>query len=136
MASRRDLIQSFQFAARRVVSAVVLRETDPREWPFRRLGGAGFGTLMVTVIMLAAVGIFGLILPGGKTSWKDGRTVIVVKETGAAYVYLDGKLHPVLNFASAALLVGSTAVTPTSRASLVGVPRGVVLGIEGAPNTL
>jgi type VII secretion protein EccB len=136
MASRRDLIQSFQFAARRVVSAVVMRQTDPSEWPYRRLGGAGFGTIMVTVIALAAVGVYGLVAPGGKTSWKDGRSVIVVKETGAAYVYIDGKLHPVLNFASAALLVGSTAVTLTSSASLVDVPRGVELGIPGAPETL
>ena len=97
MASRRDLIQSFQFAARRVVSAVVMRQTDPVEWPNRRLGGAGFGALMVTVIALAAVGIYGMIVPGGKTSWKDGRSIIVVKETGAPYVYLEGKLHPVSN---------------------------------------
>jgi type VII secretion protein EccB len=136
MASRRDLIESFQFAARRVVSAVVMRQTDPTEWPYRRLGGAGFGAVMVTVIALAAVGIYGLISPGGKTSWQDGRTVIVVKETGAPYVYLDGKLHAVLNFSSAALLAGTTAVTSTGGASLMGVPRGVELGIPDAPSTL
>jgi type VII secretion protein EccB len=136
MASRRDLIQSFQFAARRVVSAVVMRQTDPTEWPNRRLGGAGFGAVMVTVIALAAVGIYGMIVPGGKTSWKDGRSIIVVKETGAPYVYIEGKLHPVLNFTSAALLVGTTTVTLTSSASLAGVPRGVELGIPGAPMTL
>ena len=136
MASRRDLIQSFQFAARRVVSAVVMRQTDPTEWPYRRLGGAGFGAVMLAVIALAAVGIYGMIVPGGKTSWKDGRTVIVVKETGASYVYIENKLHPVLNFASAALLVGTTQITATSSASLEGVTRGVELGIPGAPNTL
>src|SRR5437764_7145093 len=119
MASRRDLIQSFQFAARRVVSAVVMRQTDPAEWPYRRLGGAGFGAVMVTVIALAAVGIYGLISPGGKTSWKDGNTVIVVKETGASYVYIDGELHSVLSFTSAALLANTTDITSTSSGSLV-----------------
>src|SRR5262249_18924533 len=136
MASRRDLVESFQFAARRVVSAGVMRQTDPTEWPYRRLGGARVGAVMVTVIALAAVGIYGLISPGGKTSWRDGRTVIVVKETGAPYVYLDGKLHAVLNFSSAALLAGTTAVTSTAAASLMGVPRGVELGIPDAPTTL
>jgi type VII secretion protein EccB len=136
MASRRDLIESFQFAARRVVSAVVMRETDPTEWPYRRLGGAGFGAVMVTVVALAVAGIIGLLSPSGNTSWKDGRSVILVKETGASYVYIDGELHAVLNFSSAALLVGSTAVTSTASASLAGVPRGVELGIPDAPSTL
>lgn len=136
MASRRDLIQGFQFAARRVVSAVVLRQTDPQEWPFRRLGGAGVGSVMLAVVALAAVGVYGMIFPGGRTSWRDGGSVIVDKRTGAAYVYLDGKLHPVRNFASAALLVGSTATTTTTASSLAQVPRGVEVGIDGAPATL
>ncbi len=136
MASRRDLIQGYQFAARRVVSAVVMRQTDPTEWPFRRLGGAGFGSLMVAVIALAAVGVYGMIVPGGKTSWKDGKTVIVEKETGASYVYVKGKLHPALNFTSAALIVGSNHVTSTAHASLVGVRRGVEVGISGAPDSV
>lgn len=136
MASRRDLIHGYQFAARRVVSAVVMRQTDPTEWPFRRLGGAGFGTIMVAVIALAAVGIYGLIVPGGKTSWKAGGTVIVVKESGASYVYIKGELHPTMNFTSAVLLAGSTTITSTSAASLAGYKRGVELGIVGAPDTL
>ncbi len=136
MASRRDLIQGYQFAARRVVSAVVMRQTDPTEWPFRRLGGAGFGTIMAAVIALAAVGIYGMIVPGGKTTWKDGKSVIVEKETGTPYVYIDGELHPVLNFSSAALLAGTTQITAASHASLIGYKRGVELGISGAPGAL
>jgi type VII secretion protein EccB len=136
MTSRRELVQGYQFAARRVVSAVVLRQTDPQEWPFRRLGGAGVGTVMLTVVALAGAGIYGMVFPGGKTSWRDGRTVIVDKRTGASYVFVDGRLHPVLNFASAALLVGSTTVTRTTASSLAGVPRGVEVGISGAPAAL
>jgi hypothetical protein len=124
MASRRDLVHSIQFASRRVVSAVVLREPDPAEWPNRRLGGAGFAGVMLTVIALAAVGVYGMVVKGGKTSWKDGRSIIVVSETGATYVYIENRLHPALNFTSAALLVGSTQVTKVSKASLAKVtPR-------------
>src|SRR4051812_36395510 len=136
MASRRDLIQGYQFAARRVVSAVVMRQTDPTEWPFRRLGGAGFGSIMVAIIAMAAGGIYGLIVPGGKTSWQAGNTVIVVKETGASYVYIKGELHPTLNFTSAVLLAGSNQITSTSSKSLAGYKRGVELGIAGAPASL
>jgi type VII secretion protein EccB len=136
MASRQDLIHGFQFAARRVVSAVVLRQTDPKEWPFRRLGGAGAGSVMLAVVALAAVGVYGMVFPGGKSSWRDGRSVVVDKRTGASYVYVDGKLHPALNFTSAALLVGSTNVTTTVTDSIAAVPRGVEVGIDGAPATL
>jgi hypothetical protein len=93
MASRRDLVQSIQFASRRVVSAVVLREPDPPEWPNRRLGGAGFASLMVAVIAMAAVGVYGMVVHGGKTSWRDGRSIVVVAETGATYVYIESRLH-------------------------------------------
>jgi ESX secretion system ATPase EccB len=113
-----------------------MRQTDPAEWPNRRLGGAGFASAMVAIIALAAVGVYGMLVHGGKTSWQDGRTVIVVSETGASYVYIDGNLHPTLNFASAALLVGTTQVTKVSKASIAGVSRGVELGIEDAPTTL
>lgn len=136
MASRRDLVHGYQFAARRVVSAVVLRQTDPREWPFRRLGGAGVAGVMLTVLALAAVGIYGMVFPGGKTSWRDGRSVVVDKRTGASYVYLEGKLHPALNFTSAALLVGTTTVSTTVTDSIAAVPRGVEVGIGGAPASL
>ncbi|GAB3238706.1 type VII secretion protein EccB [Kineosporia babensis] len=136
MASRKDLLDSYQFAARRVVSAAVVHETDPTEWPYRRLGGAGMGAVMITVIALAVAGIYGMIRPGGKTSWRDGSSVILVKETGATYVYLDGKLHLTPNFTSAALLAGTTTKVSTSTKSLAEVPRGPELGIADAPANL
>lgn len=138
MASRRDLLDSYQFAARRVVSAAVMHQSDPADWPYRRLGGAGLAAVMITVIALAATGVYGMISPGGNTSWQDGGSVIVVGETGASYVYLDGKLHPTANFTSAALLAGTTTTTSVSAASLEGedYDRGTELGIAGAPTNL
>jgi type VII secretion protein EccB len=64
--------------------------------------------------------------------------VIVEKETGARYVFLDGILHPVLNHASALLIVGPTAghIVPVSPRSLDGIPRGSTLGIPAAPDPL
>ncbi|GLY27976.1 type VII secretion protein EccB [Kineosporia sp. NBRC 101731] len=138
MASRRDLLDSYQFAARRVVSATVAQETDPTEWPYRRLGGAGFAAVMITVVALAGAGVWGLIRPGGKTSWEDGKSVVVVKETGATYYYdaTAQRLYPTPNFASAALLAGTSTKTSTSTKSLTGAARGPELGIVGAPSNL
>lgn len=141
MATRRDLFQSYQFLTQRVVSGLVLRESDPLQSPVRRMGGAAFGSVMVAVLLLAVVGVIGVINPGGNRTWQTAKAVVVEEETGTRFVYLpddDGtmRLHQVDNFASAALLVGSTSVVSVSSASLDGVPRGPRLGISGAPDAL
>jgi type VII secretion protein EccB len=137
MASRRDQLQSYQFMVRRVVSALVLRETDPVQSPFRRLAGAAMGGVMVAVIALAAVGIYGLLRPAGNQSWRTDKAIIMEKETSTQYVLLGGKLHPVANYASARLIIGSGAtVVRVSANSLVDVPRGPKMGIPGAPDSL
>lgn len=136
MATRRDQLQSYQFAVQRAVSALVLRETDPAQTPLRRMTSAAFIGIMVAVISLAAVGIFGIIRPGGNQRWQDGKSVIVEKETGTRYVFVEGRLHPVANFASARLLLPAAATIGVSQKSLAGFPRGQRLGIEDAPDAL
>ncbi len=137
MPSRRDQVQSYQFFVQRMTSALVAREPDPEAAPFRRLGGAGFASVMVAVLFLAAVGVYGLLRPGGATKWKEGGAVILEKETGTRYLYREGRLHPVLNYASALLAMESSAPTVSvSRNSLVGTPRGPRIGIPFAPDAL
>ncbi|SDP52601.1 type VII secretion protein EccB [Klenkia soli] len=141
MASRRDLFQSYQFLTQRVVAGLVLRESDPLQSPVRRMGGAAFGSVMVAVLVLAVVGVIGVINPGGNSTWQTAGAVVVEEETGTRFVYLpddDGtmRLHQVANFASAALLTRSTEVVSVSSASLDGVLRGPRLGIDGAPDAL
>ncbi len=137
MASKRDQLHAHQFVVQRVISALVTRESDPEQPPFRRPGHAAIGGIAIAVIALAAVGLYGLINPGGKDAWKDGKSVVVEKETGTRYVYLDGRLHPVENYTSALLAIGNQADTMSvSRDSLVGVPRGPRIGIPDAPDAL
>lgn len=138
MASRQSQLHSYQFALQRLVSALVTRETDPAQAPFRRILGAAFAGVMLSVLALAATGIYGLVVAGGNTSWKTEHAVIVERESGARYVYLDGKLHPVLNYASALLIArsGEAKTILVSRNSLRGHPKGTPLGIPGAPDSL
>ncbi|MEU7608382.1 type VII secretion protein EccB [Micromonospora sp. NPDC049204] len=137
MPSRRDQVQSYQFFVQRMTSALVAREPDPEAAPFRRLGGAGLAGIMVAVLCLAAVGVYGLLRPGGATKWKSADSVILEKETGTRYVYRDGRLHPVVNYSSALLAMGSAVPTiSVSRNSLVGTPRGPRIGIPNAPDAL
>ncbi|GAB3156702.1 type VII secretion protein EccB [Micromonospora sonneratiae] len=137
MASKRDQLQAYQFLVQRATSALVTRETDPEQPPFRRPAGASLAGVALAIVALACVGLYGMIVPGGNNAWRKDNVVIVEKETGSRYVYLNGRLHPVANYASALLLIGTHGSTErVSRNSLVGVPRGPRIGIPDAPDAL
>ncbi|MFD2414729.1 type VII secretion protein EccB [Amycolatopsis pigmentata] len=137
MASKRDQLQAYQFLVQRAISALVTRETDPEQPPFRRPAGAAFVSIALAIVSLACVGVYGMIVPGGNNSWRTQPGVIVEKETGTQYVYLNDKLYPVTNYASALLVLGDYQSTvEVSRNSLAGVPRGPRIGIPDAPDAL
>lgn len=138
MATRREQLQAYRFVTRRIVSAMLSGDPDSADRPMRRLGLAVFGSVMVGTIVFAGIGVYGLLRPGGNTGWKTSGSLIVERETGARFVYTKGTLYPVINYASARLLLGSPDATPTtvSAASLAGVPRGKPVGIPGAPDSL
>ncbi|GAA5177551.1 type VII secretion protein EccB [Rugosimonospora acidiphila] len=138
MASRTDQLHSHQFTLQRVVSALVTGQTDPAQSPFRRLAGSTLIGVLVGTLSLAAFAVYGVLAPGGGTGWRDPSAVIVEKETGARYVYLDGVLRPVPNYASALLVIGSGQAHTVSvaRRSIARVARGAPLGIAGAPDSL
>ncbi|MFD2467655.1 type VII secretion protein EccB [Amycolatopsis silviterrae] len=137
MATARDRLQAHQFLLQRTVSALVTRETDPEQPPFRLPSASAIAGIVLAVLALGATGVYGLLSPGGDRSWQDGKSVIVEKETGTRYVYLNGKLDPVANYSSALLALGSPAqTTSVSAKSLAGVPRGPRIGIQDAPDAL
>ncbi|MGN9778255.1 type VII secretion protein EccB [Micromonospora sp. H33] len=137
MPSRQDQLHSYQFTVQRAVAALVMRETDPAQSPFRRLAGAGLASVLVAVIALGGFALYGLFAGGG-SKWRDETAVIVEKESGARFVYRDQKLHPVLNYASALLIIGAERpkTVLVARRSIAGVPRGLPLGIADAPDSL
>src|SRR5687768_15349107 len=138
MASRRDQLQSYQFLVQRVLSAFVMRETDPPQSPLRRGVGAAFAGAMIVIIMAAGFAIFGLVTKIGSGKWQVEGAVVVEKETGAPFVYRQGVLYPMANYTSALLASGNLPppVFRESRNSLTGTRRGVMLGIPNAPGSL
>jgi type VII secretion protein EccB len=136
MQSRSDQVHSYEFFLQRVVSGLVARESDPAELPFRRLGWSGFGSIMVTVVVAAVFGIIGVLRGGGNTTWQEDESIIRDKGSGTIYLYIGDKLHPMANLVSAQLATGGAEVVQVSARSLEGVPRGVTLGIPGAPHAL
>ncbi|BCB88323.1 hypothetical protein Psuf_056360 [Phytohabitans suffuscus] len=136
MTSRRDQVQAYRFLTRRIVSAMLAGEPETNELPMRRFGFAMLGGLVVGVLVFAGFGVYGLVRPGGGKPAE--KTILVERETGAKYLYIEGRLHPVLNWASARLILGEAqpAVRTMARASLREVPRGRPVGIPGAPDAL
>ncbi|MEV6694668.1 type VII secretion protein EccB [Micromonospora sp. NPDC051196] len=137
MPSRQDQLHSYQFTLQRVVAALVMRETDPAQSPFRRLAGAGMASVLVALIGLGGFALYGLFTGGG-AKWRDTAAVIVEKESGARFVYREERLHPVPNYTSALLVIGAEQpkTVLVSRRSIDGVPRGLPLGIADAPDSL
>ncbi|SFT35340.1 type VII secretion protein EccB [Actinopolyspora lacussalsi subsp. righensis] len=138
MQSRRDQVQAYFFVVGRLVSALMRASPDDQTTPTRRfVMGTVIGTLLGALVV-AGFGIVGLIFPGGKTSWQAEGTIVVEKETGARYLYLNGALRPVLNYSSALLARDQSGGDPklVSRNSLRGTPRGTPIGIPDAPDSI
>ncbi|MET8945849.1 type VII secretion protein EccB [Streptomyces sp. NPDC004542] len=138
MQSRRDHVHAYQFATGRLAAALVTGEPSTGEPPARRsVLGVVLGVLLA-VLACAGFAVYGLIKPGGNTAWAKPNAIVVEEETGTRYLYVDGVLHPVANYASALLGAagggGGTDVHTVSRNSLTGVRRGVEIGIPGAPD--
>ncbi|GAA4970541.1 type VII secretion protein EccB [Actinoplanes utahensis] len=138
MISRRDQLQSYQFMNQRVISALVMRETDPAQSPLRRGIGALFGGIMIAVLVAAGFGVYGLLTRTGANQWQQEGAVVVERESGASFVYRGRRLLPAVNFASAKLAAGrpNPPVFRIAAKSLTGTPRGNVIGIAGAPASL
>jgi type VII secretion protein EccB len=136
MRTRREQVQAHRFVTRRIVSALLLGEPETTELPMRRLALAVFGSAMIGAIVFAAIGVYGLLRPGGDRPVENA--LIIERESGAKFLYLRGTLHPVLNYTSALLILAQPkpTVRTMSQQSLKDTPRGRPVGIPDAPDTL
>ncbi|WP_019926191.1 type VII secretion protein EccB [Nocardia sp. BMG111209] len=129
----RAQVNGYRFLLDRYEHALVRRDIrmlhDPMRTQFRSLViGAVLGVLVV-----AGAAILAFLRPQGSIG--DAK-IVMGKQSGALYVIVDGTLHPVLNLASARLIVADPASpTPVGEAKLT-MPRGPLLGIPGAPAAL
>lgn len=145
MASRRDELNAYTFAKRRTLAAFL----QPSPWgseegapkPLR----AVVPSLIAGALVLGVFGAWGMFQPTAPKGWnKPGTRVIVGKQSTTRYVVLktDGttRLHPVLNLASARLLMNGADYEVTQISDEVldagKPPRGPILGIPYAPDRL
>ncbi|MFI8460549.1 type VII secretion protein EccB [Kitasatospora sp. NPDC085464] len=137
MQSKRDQVQAHLFVMGRLATGMLRGEPDAPDAPTARTSrGIVTGTVIAVLACLIAA-VYGVLVPGGATGWKKPGTLVLVKESGARYLYLDGTLHPLLNETTARLIAGDQlTVDQVSTHSLAGTPRGTPLGILGAPDGL
>ncbi|MEU9989382.1 type VII secretion protein EccB [Streptomyces sp. NPDC048045] len=146
MASRRDQLNAYTFAKRRMLASFVQSSPDASDEGAPRPLRAILPGVIVGVVVLAAFGAWGMFKPTAPQGWDDpGQKVIIASKSTTRYVVLETKgkvqLHPVLNMASAKLVLSSQSdvdVVTVDESILDSgkIPHGVTIGIPYAPDRL
>ncbi|QBJ95516.1 type VII secretion protein EccB [Rhodococcus sp. ABRD24] len=127
-------VSGYRFLVRRMEHALVRRDVRMLHDPMRSQSRALAVGAVLACLGLAACAALALIRPLDKIG---NASIVVGKDSGAMFVVVDGALHPVLNLASARLILGESAQPVTVKESeLDTMPRGALLGIPGAPSSL
>ncbi|GHG36286.1 type VII secretion protein EccB [Streptomyces hydrogenans] len=145
MASRRDELNAYTFAKRRLVAQFVQpNSTGSEEGAPRPLRAVVPGAI-VGAVVLAVFGAWGMFKPVAPKDWdKPGQNVIIADKSTTRYVVLKTgdklQLHPVLNMSSAKLLLDpdkNKIITVAESVLDSGkIPHGATLGIPYAPDRL
>ncbi|WP_395364107.1 type VII secretion protein EccB [Streptomyces sp. YH02] len=151
MASRRDELNAYTFAKKRTVAAFLQPSPSGTEEGAPKPLRAILPGLIVAALVVAGFGAWGMFKPQAPKGWDTpGTRVIVGKQSTTRYVVLEtgnGKdaktlLHPVLNLASARLLLDPDQFQVVQVADKTldegkgTPPRGPILGIPYAPDRL
>ncbi len=130
----RHQVSGWRFVMRRIASGVALHDTRMLVDPLRTQTRAVLMGVIVLVAALAGCFVFSLIRPNGSAA---NNPVLADRSSDALYVRVGDQLHPVLNLASARLIVGRP-VNPTlvKSSELDKFPLGNLIGIPGAPQRL
>ncbi|GAA3677697.1 type VII secretion protein EccB [Lentzea roselyniae] len=137
MYGRREQVHAHAFLVDRLVAAVLRTDPDSVDRPLRRTSVGLISGLAVAGVVIAIVLVVGLLTGRTSGKWREPGTLVVNGDTGSRYLLIDGRLRPVLNFASARLLLGDgMAVAKVKSRDLAGTPQGTPIGIPGAPDAL
>ncbi|MBN0047887.1 type VII secretion protein EccB [Streptomyces actuosus] len=145
MASRRDELNAYTFAKRRTLASFLQPAPSGSEEGAPKPLGALVPGLVIGVVILAVFGAIGMFSPTAPKGWDSpGEHVIVASKSTTRYVVLktgkETQLHPVLNMASAKLLLDpskNSVITVDEKVLDSGKPpHGATIGIPYAPDRL
>lgn len=136
MATRKDQLDAFVFARRRMVANLVAPSPTGSDEAAPRPVKTFFTSAILSAIAVAGVAVLGVFKPSAPSGWESG--LAIDSSSGAPYVYSpqDKELHPVLNTTSARLLLGKNFKkfdVPDSVINGSNMSIGAPIGILDAP---
>ncbi len=127
-------ISGYRFLLRRIECALLGRDIRAVDEPIRAPAQSLLAGSVLAAILLAGCAVLAILRP--QPTLADA-PIVMGKQSGALYVRMGETLHPVLNLASARLIMKTSAdPQPTSESELSQGKRGPLLGIPGAPQLL
>jgi type VII secretion protein EccB len=132
--STRLHLSGYRFLLRRIECALLGRDirgvNDPIRAPMQSLMAGA----VLAVLALAGSAVLAVVRPQPAVA---NAPIVMGKQSGALYVRMGETLHPVLNLASARLILKTNAdPQPIPESELGHSKRGPLLGIPGAPQFL
>ncbi|HUO39189.1 MAG TPA: type VII secretion protein EccB [Mycobacterium sp.] len=130
----RHQVSGWRFLIRRISNGVALRNTQMLSDPLRRQGRALTVGALLGAVLIAGAFVLSMLKPAGVTG---AHPVLSERSSDALFVVVNEQLHPVLNLASARLIVGKPEnPTPVKSNEIDKYPLGNTLGIPGAPSRI
>jgi type VII secretion protein EccB len=127
----RAQVNGYRFLIRRLEHALIRGDSRMIHDPMRGQMRALIVGLVIAVVITAGCGVMAFFKPAPNIG--DAQ-ILLSKSSGAAYVRIGDRVHPVLNLASARLIVGKNdSPKDVDDKFLNTVPRGPMVGIVGAP---
>ncbi|RAJ32286.1 type VII secretion protein EccB [Kitasatospora sp. SolWspMP-SS2h] len=144
MASRRDELNAYTFARKRMVGAFLQPGGGGNDEDAPRPLRAVLPSFVVAAVVVAGFGMWGVLKPAAPPNWDNGKYILQGKSSTTRYVILnDGKdkkptLHQVLNMSSARLVLpaGATVLSVADDVLDKYPSRGATIGIPYAPDKL
>ncbi len=127
-------VSGHRFLMRRAEHALVRGDPRMLDDPLRAQSISMLVGAVLTAVAVVVCVALAVVHPSAELGEEP---VVVERETGAMFVRIGQRLHPVDNLASARLIIG-TAVEPriVSRQALRYADRGPAVGIPGAPHQI
>lgn len=130
----RAQVNGYRFLIRRLEHALIRADSRMIHDPMRGQIRSLLVGLVIAVLITGAAGVLAFFKPSPNIGTAQ---ILLSASNGGLYVRIGDRLHPVLNLASARLITGKPdAPKSVSDKWLNQLPRGPMVGIIGAPNSI
>src|SRR4051812_1756903 len=130
----RAQVNGYRFLIRRLEHALIRGDSRMIHDPMRGQMRALMVGLVIAVLITGACGVLAFFKPAPNLG--DAQ-IVLSKSSGAPFVRIGDRVHPVLNLASARLIVGKNdSPKAVDEKFLNALPRGPMVGIVGAPTSI